>query len=102
MYFFFFVVFRDSDLEKGLEDSDLEKGLECLVNLINLRHSSDEKPEESAIVTCTSQRIRHLRVKNALDEAKTRRLKQNIQRLSDKIALVFVVQNKIQLCTNNL
>lgn len=68
----------------------MKDGFEQLLNSLPNLYGCGTKPTNAIILTRAAERIRQLKVEIALDEEKTRQLKQTIQRLNDKIALVLL------------
>uniref|UniRef100_A0A0R3RU26 BHLH domain-containing protein n=1 Tax=Elaeophora elaphi TaxID=1147741 RepID=A0A0R3RU26_9BILA len=64
----------------------LKDGFEQLLNSLPNLYGCGTKPTNAIVLTRAAERIRHLKAEIALGEEKARELKQNIQRLNDKIA----------------
>ncbi|VDM09698.1 unnamed protein product [Wuchereria bancrofti] len=63
----------------------LKDGFEQLLNSLPNLYGCGTKPTNAVVLTRAAERIRQLKAEIALDEEKTKQLKQNIQRLNDKI-----------------
>lgn len=73
----------------GFRRCALKDGFEQLLNSLPNLYGCGTKPTNAIVLTRAAERIRQLKAEIVLDEEKIRQLKQNIQRLNDKIALVF-------------
>lgn len=89
----------------GFRRCALKDGFEQLLKSLPNLYGCGTKPTNAIVLTRAAERIRQLKAEIALDEEKTRQLKRNIQRLNDKISLVFFIsmfdQNKSQLRTQD-
>ncbi|MCP9258600.1 Protein WBSCR14-like protein [Dirofilaria immitis] len=63
----------------------LKDGFEQLLNCLPNLYGCGTKPTNAIVLSRAAERIRQLKMKIALDEEKANQLKQNIQRLNDKI-----------------
>uniref|UniRef100_A0A915Q5P3 BHLH domain-containing protein n=1 Tax=Setaria digitata TaxID=48799 RepID=A0A915Q5P3_9BILA len=68
----------------------LKDGFEQLLNSLPNLYSCGTKPTNAVVLTRAAERMRQLKANIAEDEGKKKQLKQHIQRLNDKIALVLL------------